>query len=68
VGWEGAMNWTDLVQDRNRWRALLNAVMNLRIPYNGGNFFHFTGEIQPAAIHRTATVFLYTVSTAPKGG
>jgi hypothetical protein len=28
----GGMNWIDLVQDRNRWRALVNTVMNLRGP------------------------------------
>ena len=25
-------NWIDLAQDRERWRALLSAVMNLRVP------------------------------------
>jgi len=26
----GAMDWIKLAEDRNRWRALINAVMNLR--------------------------------------
>ena len=33
--WEvgcGDLDWIDLAQDRDRWRALLNAVMNIRVP------------------------------------
>ena len=28
----GAMDWMELAQDRERWRALASAVMNLRVP------------------------------------
>jgi hypothetical protein len=28
----GGLNWIDLAQERNRWQALVNAVMKLRVP------------------------------------
>jgi hypothetical protein len=31
IGWDG-MDWIDLAQDMDQWRALVNTVMNLRVP------------------------------------
>jgi hypothetical protein len=31
IGWDG-MDWIDVAQDKDKWRALVNTVMNLRVP------------------------------------
>jgi hypothetical protein len=31
IGWDG-MDWIDLAEDRNQWRALVNTVLNYRVP------------------------------------
>jgi hypothetical protein len=31
IGW-GGVDWIGLAQDRDKWRALLNSVMTLRVP------------------------------------
>jgi len=33
----GDMDWVDVAQDRDRWQALVNAVMNRGVPQNAGN-------------------------------
>jgi hypothetical protein len=35
VGW-GDVDWIGLAQDRNRWRALVNSVLNIQVPRNAG--------------------------------
>ena len=33
--WDGCIYWIDLGRDRDKWRSLVNGVMNLQVPLNG---------------------------------
>jgi hypothetical protein len=35
IGWGGGVKWIHLAQDRDRWWAVVNAVMNLRVLASG---------------------------------
>jgi hypothetical protein len=36
--WNGDIDWINLAQNRDGWRALVNAVMNILVPSDEGNF------------------------------
>jgi hypothetical protein len=52
IGWDD-MDWINLAQDRNQWRALVNTVMDLRVPQNAGKFLSSctTGGFSRRATH-----------------
>jgi hypothetical protein len=37
IGWD-VVDWIDIAQDRDQWRALVNTVLNLRVSQNAGKF------------------------------
>jgi hypothetical protein len=46
--WDGDTDWIDLAKVRDKWQAVVNAVMNLRVPQNAGNFLSsFSGRTVP---------------------
>jgi hypothetical protein len=46
----GGMDWIDVAQNRGMWREVVNAVMNLRVLQNAGNFLNCC---KPVSFSRT---------------
>ena len=61
----GYMDWIGLAQDRDRWRKLVSAVMNLRVPWNAGNFLSsckpvsFSRRTLHHGVSKYLTVFIF---------
>jgi hypothetical protein len=56
VGW-GNVDWIGLAQDRNGWRALVNSILNLRVPCNAGKLSSgvtSSGLSSSAQLHRVS--------------
>jgi hypothetical protein len=51
------VGWIGLAQNRNRWRALVNSVLNLRVPWNAGKLssgLTSIGLSSSAQLHRVS--------------
>ena len=57
----GYMDWIGLAQDRDRWRTLVSAVMNLRVPCNAGNFLTSCKPVSFSrrTLHRGVSKYVY---------
>jgi hypothetical protein len=51
------VDWIGLAQDRNRWRSLMNSILNLRVPWNAGKLssgLTSSGLSSSAQLHRVS--------------
>jgi hypothetical protein len=63
IGW-GGMDWIDLAQDRDQWRALVKSVMNLPVPKNAGKFlssYTIGGFSRKAQLREGSSVYISTI-------
>jgi len=61
------MDWVGLVQHRDRWRTLVSAVMNLRVPLNAGNFLTSCKPVSFSrrTLHHGVSIYLSHIYISP---
>jgi hypothetical protein len=57
VGWDG-IDWIDLAQDGDQWRAPMSMVMNLRVPLNIRKFCTIGGFSRRAHLHGISYMYV----------
>jgi hypothetical protein len=53
IGWDG-LDWIDMAQDKDQWKALGNTLLNFRVPQNAGKFLSgctIDGSLRRAQLH-----------------
>jgi hypothetical protein len=58
IGW-GGLDWIDLAQERDQWRAVVNTILNLRVPQGVGKFLSSCttgGFSRRAQLHKVSLV------------
>jgi len=57
----GSMDWIGLAQDRDRWRTLVSAVMNLQVPWNAWNYLTSCKPVSFSRrnLHRAVSKYIY---------
>ena len=69
VGW-GYVNWIGLAQDRDRWRKLVSAVMNLRVLWNAVNFLTSCKPVSFSwrTLHHGVSMYSYKIHENSSNG
>jgi hypothetical protein len=66
--WWCGVDWIGLAQDSDMWRALVNAVMNLRVSYKAGKLLSLLktgGSSSSAQLHRVSILCFFLLATSP---
>jgi hypothetical protein len=67
IGW-GGVDWVGIAQDKDNWRALVNAVMNLWFPCNAGKLsssYIIGGLSSSSQFHRVSYICMHTRTHIP---